>query len=473
MQNLNARQKFASLFALTVFGIIVCFCIVFISIFTFTQYSQLKKDLYSELNNITENHLAINNSELTFVKDTTGESLRQHLANTQISVAFFDAKFKIARSYGIFVSNKNLQENTKSINELLNNTKLSKKTESKILDISDNRYLLITSTINTPNSELLGYIVLASSLSPLYSSFTNLIFISMGLASFSLLVSFAVGLLLMRTAFSTIKNITDNISKIDLNKLKHHKIETKGHPTDEVFSLAQKFNEMVDRLHTATQKQKEFVSNASHELKTPLTRMITSIETIEEENIRKNPDIVNIRKQLFTMAEIIDELLLLAKLREHEAPVGSSDLSRVIINALDENRILITEKNLHVNNNISSGYILPIPDAYTKIIITNLLTNAIKFSPNNSEIVIAGNNLKKSFTISNQSEAMSQDEKDKLFDRFFRSKRSQGRSGTGIGLAIVKALCDMYMIDIEVAYQKIAENESRQITTFTLHWTAA
>ena len=470
MQNLNARQKFASLFAITVFGIIVFFCIVFISIFAVTQYSQLKKDLYFELDNITENHLAINNSELTFVKDNTGESLRQHLASTQVSVAFFDTKFQNARSYGVFVSDKNIQENTKSINELLSITQQSKKTESKILNINNDKYLLIASTINTPNNELLGYVVLASSLNPLYSSFANLVFISMGLASLSLLVSFAVGLLLMRTAFSTIKNIADNISKIDLNKLRYHKIETKGHPSDEIYSLTQKFNEIVDRLHTATQKQKEFVSNASHELKTPITRMITSIETIEDENIRKNPDILNIKKQLFSMAESIDELLLLARLREHEAPIGSSDLYRVIKNALDDNKLLLTEKNLIVNSNILQGAILPIPEAYTKIIVTNLLTNAIKYSPDGNKIDITSSNTKKLFSISNQSLIMSHDEKGKLFDRFFRSKKTKNGSGTGIGLAIVKTLCDMYMIDIEATHSQNPKDMSKQITTFTLHW---
>lgn len=471
MQNLNARQKFAAFFSLTVFGIIVGFCIVFITIFVFTQYTQAKKDLIAELENITENHLAISDNSLTFVKDATGESLRQHLATTKVSVAFLDTKLQIARAYGLFLSQSNPDTIVQTLKPILSNVQKRGVTDSSRISIKSEEYLVLASPIKTPSGELLGYMVLSSSLSQIYASFANLVFICMGLAVSSLLISFGIGLILMRTAFSSLRDITDNVGKIDLNKL-HHKVDTKGHPQDEVFLLAQKFNEMIDRLQVATQKQKEFVANASHELKTPITRMISEIETMESNTMRTDPSVSYIRNQLFSMAEIIDELLLLARLREHEPPEGMADWDHVVHKIVDDNNPLLQEKELKIVTNILPGSLCPIPESYAKVICSNLFANAMKFSPPRNEITIT--TLKSengmSLSISNYGAELEEEEKPKIFERFYRSNNSKSKSGAGIGLSIVKSLCDMYQIEVHTSSQKDVIDGSLAKTTFTLNW---
>lgn len=466
MRNITARKKFAALFSLTVFGIIVIFSVFFIAIFIITQYSQVKKEVYLELDNVNENHLAINNNSLTFVKDSTGESLRQHLASTNISVAIYSIEFKAARTYGIFVYQGNLIDKKNPLFPIFDKTKKEDKTQDGKLVLNDEEYFIVTTPIKSPSGETLGFMALAENLSPIYSSFSNLVSISMALAILSLIVSFWIGLLLMRAAYSNLKEISYTISKIDLNKL-HHRLEEKGHKDDEVFILAKKFNEMVDRLIVATQKQKEFVSNASHKLKTPIARIISSIDTIDEENVRINPDIKNIRQQLFSMAETVEELLLLAKLREHNPKEGVSNVSKVIDSVQNYNKQNILDKNMTISSSLDKSLLLPMPETYARIIFSNLIVNAIKFGDNNSRIEIFSkpDTAIKSVSIKNYGKSIPDEDRDRIFDRFYRSGKSRQTNGIGIGLAIVKSLCDMYFVEINAE-----SNDSEKSTTFTLAW---
>ncbi len=470
MHHLNARQKFATLFSFTVFGIIVSFCIVFITIFSLAQYTQIKKDLIAELENITENHLAIDKNSLTFVKDATGESLRQHLASTKISVAFYDTKYVVARSYGVFAGNNNSSQVKSALVSLFNQVGKSHATVTGKIVLGTDEYLALSSPIETPDNSLLGYVVLVGSLSPMYSSIINLVFISMGLATASLIISFGVGLLLMKTAFSSLYEITDSIGRLDLDKLHHHKVDMKGNPNDEVYILAEKFNEMIERLKIGSQKQKEFVANASHELKTPLTRMISSIDSIDSNEMRKDPTVSYIRQQLFEMAGLIDELLLLARLREHSPPEGRADIEKVMNKVVLDNQAILKQKSIIVEKNIDIGMILPIPESYLKIILNNLFTNAIKFSSVNSKIDISCHRSEMGgfMSITNYGATILHEDKDKLFDRFFRSNKSVTAGGAGIGLAIVKSLCDMYGIAISASSS--GDHSALKSSTFTMEW---
>lgn len=449
MRNLKTKQKLTILFTLYFFLFLVALATLFIASFRYMYRYQIRKDLTHEFSEIIGDHIRMSASGISFRKDKNGDTLRLHLFNDGVSAQFVGSDGATIRNYGAFESLVMKDEDISNLNNIKKTALSRKSVVEEDLKWNDVMY----SSLVTPlqyNGQTIGMMVIAKSQESLILLTNSTLLILSILGGLGLLGSFFLGHIFTQNALSPLYKIMWAIEGTDLNRLKK-KVYLEGHPEDEFILLAHTFNGLLERLNEMSRRQKEFIANASHELKTPLTRAISSIDVLMLKKHIDGEHLKDIKENIFEINELIDTLFILGKMNEGELPKGKSDLKEVVQVVFQQQ-----EKNLHAKQiqfavEISHSFSLPIPLEYAKVVFNNLISNAIKFSPHNSSIEIVGDPSQKRVSIVDHGIGLSEEDKNKIFERFYRSKEIRGNTkGYGLGLSLVKGICKEYGIGIDV-----------------------
>ncbi|WP_096999603.1 sensor histidine kinase [Persephonella hydrogeniphila] len=206
------------------------------------------------------------------------------------------------------------------------------------------------------------------------------------------------------------------------------------------------------------QAKKDFVSNVSHELKTPITVLKGVVETVEkEEDINVIKDFLKkAKKRIQQMDSLINDLLILAKLESKEEKIQKKKIKlKALINQTFEDlQHIASEKNITLKNNISSNFTVPVDEKKFSILLKNLIENAIKYNKQNGIVEI---NVKKSenyaeISVVDTGIGIPKDSLPLIFERFYRVDKSRSRNvgGTGLGLSIVKHITEAHNGKVEV-----------------------
>lgn len=251
-----------------------------------------------------------------------------------------------------------------------------------------------------------------------------------------------------------------------LKQLKIFRLD-KPEPLDLVKTKIDEFkllNETVQKLlHqniAVYTSQKHFIENASHELQTPLAISINKLETLAEkgilteENLKLVADALN---NLERLTRLNKSLLLLSKIENNQfAELEQVNINQLTSKILDDFSDQARYNDLTLSIDEKSTCIQQMNEDLAVIMITNLIKNAIQhnLSGGNVHIIITSN----SFSIENSGERFPLNN-EKIFSRFHAENPSQ--SSTGLGLSIVKAICNTYSFKIDYHY-----NEKHILTVF-------
>lgn len=198
-------------------------------------------------------------------------------------------------------------------------------------------------------------------------------------------------------------------------------------------------------LEEAFDKQKQFISDASHELKTPLSVISASADVLEAEQ-GENKWLTSIKEQSENMAHLVYSLLDLAKLDEMSKPpvMSDFDLSAAVLNIALEFECPAFESGKELTYNIKPDVHICGNEQNIKQVVTILTENAVKYADDNGKITITlrTSGRQKIIEVYNTGKGIRDDEREKIFQRFYRSDSSRSRStgGYGLGLAIAKTL---------------------------------
>ena len=228
-----------------------------------------------------------------------------------------------------------------------------------------------------------------------------------------------------------------------------------------IFILSKKIAKtIVKPVEDTFNKQKDFISDASHELKTPLAVISANADVLEGE-IGKNKWLKYIQNETDNMGKLISELLLLTKienvdkLREPEK-FNMSDHIELIVSSFES---MAFEKNVKLENDIEKGIVT---ETFNKDDITHILStlidNGIKHTEEKKKVIVE---LKKNkdkiiINVKNKGEEIPVSEREKIFDRFYRIDKSRNRNEKryGLGLAIAKATVVKNNGTIQVDYKE-------------------
>ncbi len=189
--------------------------------------------------------------------------------------------------------------------------------------------------------------------------------------------------------------------------------------------------------------QRRFITNAGHDLKTPITIIDADAELLELE-VGENEWLTDIRAQSRRLASLTEELIYLSKMEE-ESKLSLIDfpISDVVEEASRSFASLAKTNNRHLSISIAPGLSYTGDSSAIQRLVSILLDNALKYSPEDSEISLT---LKRrgrmtQLSVSNLAENLTPEDTERMFDRFYRSDRSRGsKGGFGIGLSVASAI---------------------------------
>lgn len=209
-----------------------------------------------------------------------------------------------------------------------------------------------------------------------------------------------------------------------------------------IFLVKELTEKITKPAYDALQKQKDFIADASHELKTPLSVIIASTEMLEKE-IKDNKWLSNIQKESLGMQELVHSLLILATSEEGSLyKFENKNLSRLLELSCLTFEVKAYEKNIKLKTNIKKDIFAKIDENKMKEVIEILLDNAISHSLEETTILVnlAENNKEIILTVINEGDLISKEDEEKIFERFYRmdTSRERTKGHFGLGLAIAK-----------------------------------
>lgn len=223
---------------------------------------------------------------------------------------------------------------------------------------------------------------------------------------------------------------------------------------------------IVAPLEESYKRQKQFISDAGHELKTPVAVINANLELLSRET-GENPWLSNIQYENARMSELISQLLDLARTENVIPPMEIVDLSRLVYGETLPFETIAYENGLHLEADIARDIQVNGNDVQLKQLTSILLDNAIRHSSDGNEVTIQ---LKKErgqvlLTVINAGEEIPAEQRKYLFERFYRvdMARSGGDHHYGLGLAIAKAIVTVHKGTIQV---QCAKGNVKFIVTF-------
>lgn len=218
-------------------------------------------------------------------------------------------------------------------------------------------------------------------------------------------------------------------------------------------------NVIVKPVEENLQRQKQFVSDASHELKTPLAVIEANADVLENE-IGTNKWLGYIQNETESMNKLVNQLLLLAKMEDIES---ENDYEK--LNVSNEVKMIVSmfesmayEKQIKMIGNIQEDIFMTGNKQDLEHILSTLIDNAIKHTESEKKIMIELEKEKSNILlrIKNEGQPIPEEEREKIFERFYRIDKSRNRNEKryGLGLAIAKSIVEKYKGKIEVTYEK-------------------
>ena len=226
-----------------------------------------------------------------------------------------------------------------------------------------------------------------------------------------------------------------------------------------IYKLANKVSKIIVKpVEETFEKQKQFISDASHELKTPLAVIEANSDVLENE-IGKNKWINYIQNETDRMNKLINELLLLAKIEnvDNLKEYKQLNLSKEVEIILSMFESMAYEKQVVIKSKISENIIMNGNKEDIEHIVSTLTDNAIKHTKEQKEVVVELKKEKNEIVleVKNMGDPIPEEERKKIFERFYRIDKSRNRNEKryGLGLAIAKSTIEKYNGKIDVFYK--------------------
>lgn len=224
--------------------------------------------------------------------------------------------------------------------------------------------------------------------------------------------------------------------------------------------LFENLNKIASHLEKAEEKQLDFVSNVSHEIKTPLTVIKNYVHLLEKEDLPMDE-----RKKYHTIIEenaeklnsLVSNVLKLNKL-ENQVIVKECevfDFSELVCESLLSFEATWTEKNIEIETNLEEGISINTDKTLLEIVCNNLISNAMKFTEPNGKVIVEcyqKDNIA-SVSVTDSGCGISSETGKHIFDKFYQGDTSRKSEGNGLGLALVKRIIDVLGGEIFVQSQ--------------------
>jgi two-component system sensor histidine kinase MprB len=300
------------------------------------------------------------------------------------------------------------------------------------VDFGGDRYKILTVPAGRGRA-----LQLAQSLADTEETLDRLLFVLLIVTGAGVVAAPLIGVLVAGGALRPVRGLTRATRDIASTGDLDYRIAVRGR--DELASLAESFNAMLDRLEEmvetverARRAQRQLVADASHELRTPLASLRANVELLGLESGERDELLRDILQQLDGLTTLVAQLIELAheEVREPErAPVVLDDVVREAVERMRQRY-----PHVDVQAELEPTTVLGARDSLDRV-VGNLLDNAAKWSPNGGRVEVSLRD--GALQVRDHGEGFEDSDLPHVFERFYRGAGARNRPGTGLGLAIV------------------------------------
>ncbi|KAF1303640.1 MULTISPECIES: HAMP domain-containing sensor histidine kinase [Enterococcus] len=314
-------------------------------------------------------------------------------------------------------------------------------------------FLSIQPIYSKDTTHKIGYAQTFYELSSFYEIRSKLLFTLIVLEVISLILSSILGFFLSAYFLKPLKVLRDTMDTIRKDP------ESDAHmpeinTNDELADLAEIFNEMLDRMRTYIEQQKQFVEDVSHELRTPVAIMEGHLSMLQRWG-KDDPEVLDESiaasvQELRRMKSLVQEMLDLSRAEQVDIQYTheTTNAKEVTYQVFNNFKMLYPEFTFTLDDDLTDEAILSIYRNHFEQIIIIILDNAVKYSTERKEVHISISRQGNEFELAIQDfgEGVSEEDLNKIFNRFYRVDKARARTkgGNGLGLSIAKQLLASY-----------------------------
>lgn len=309
------------------------------------------------------------------------------------------------------------------------------------------------------NGEILGGIYLAVSVDGVDMAISSA---KVSLVFFSVLIIVLIGILslglssIITAPMAEFRETAKKISKGDFSA----RVKVSGQ--NEVAQMGETMNYMAGELELLDDKRRKFVSDVSHELKTPMTGIKLICDTCEliDDPVMQKEFIGDISGEVDRLSRLVEKLLALSRLDEGKVKYENVDIKPMITKIIRTLTPVAKNKNIEIYTDFKYDIYPELRIDYDKIYeaFYNIADNAIKYSPEGGYLHVCVDSTPEEITVSFEDNGggIPENERERIFDRFYRLDDSRARDtgGTGLGLAIANEAVKMHGGSIAVTATK-------------------
>ena len=392
------------------------------------------------------NILATLNQNNSYQKDKDGIYQKKFYIN--------DQQFNVQ----VFGTNRKEIFRTQSWNdgELIGN---ESKTQIKKLKNGQTIFQTSMPIISNKSRVLIGYLAITNRLDNLKQLKEELNQLALSILFVSAIIAIVLGYLLSNQMTKPIKKIQEIISSISEENISTKRIKV-SEKNDEFAIVSEHFNELLDKISFYIEQQKHFVEDVSHELRTPVAIVEGHLKLLNRWG-KDDPEVLEESLQaslveLQRMKTLVQEMLDLSRAPQvkeqyKDATTNVTEVAKQVVNNF---RVLYPEFTFTFDDDLKRDLWIPIYLNHLEQVVIILMDNAVKYSLDRKEIILSLSKGEEHVEIAVQDFGMGMTEEDrrKVFSRFYRvdKARSRERGGNGLGLSIAKELIESYDGEISV-----------------------
>ena len=392
------------------------------------------------------NILATLNQNNSYQKDKDGIYQKKFYIN--------DQQFNVQ----VFGTNRKEIFRTQSWNdgELIGN---DSKTQIKKLKNGQTIFQTSMPIISNKSRVLIGYLAITNRLDNLKQLKDELNQLALSILFVSAIIAIVLGYLLSNQMTKPIKKIQEIISSISEENISTKRIKV-SEKNDEFAIVSEHFNELLDKISFYIEQQKHFVEDVSHELRTPVAIVEGHLKLLNRWG-KDDPEVLEESLQaslveLQRMKTLVQEMLDLSRAPQvkEQYKDATTNVTEVAKQVVHNFRVLYPEFIFTFDDDLKRDLWIPIYLNHLEQVVIILMDNAVKYSLDRKEIILSLSKGEEHVEIAVQDFGMGMTEEDrkKVFSRFYRvdKARSRERGGNGLGLSIAKELIESYDGEISV-----------------------
>lgn len=392
------------------------------------------------------NILATLNQNNSYQKDKDGIYQKKFYIN--------DQQFNVQ----VFGTNRKEIFRTQSWNdgELIGN---ESKTQIKKLKNGQTIFQTSMPIISNKSRVLIGYLAITNRLDNLKQLKEELNQLALSILFVSAIIAIVLGYLLSNQMTKPIKKIQEIISSISEENISTKRIKV-SEKNDEFAIVSEHFNELLDKISFYIEQQKHFVEDVSHELRTPVAIVEGHLKLLNRWG-KDDPEVLEESLQaslveLQRMKTLVQEMLDLSRAPQvkEQYKDATTNVTEVAKQVVHNFRVLYPEFTFTFDDDLKRDLWIPIYLNHLEQVVIILMDNAVKYSLDRKEIILSLSKGEEHVEIAVQDFGMGMTEEDrkKVFSRFYRvdKARSRERGGNGLGLSIAKELIESYDGEISV-----------------------